>query len=230
MKLAILGCRGIPAAYGGFETFAWELSRELAARGHRVTVYSYRGRTDETRSLPAWGRASLGARPARQAPRDGDPHGDGRPGLAVRRVRRGPARQRGQCAVAGLPRCAARRSRSTWTASSGSAKWGRAGRPGTRVGERLSLVLPQRDRVRRPGHQATTTASGTAPHHASSPTAPHCWTVSHRRTCRPTVSSGHPAGRLPPLRRADSSLRTRPTSSSGPIAQRARRRPPADRR
>jgi glycosyltransferase involved in cell wall biosynthesis len=53
MKLAILGSRGIPPAYGGFETMAWELSRELAARGHDVTVYSYRGRTDETRALPA---------------------------------------------------------------------------------------------------------------------------------------------------------------------------------
>lgn len=53
MRLAILGSRGIPPAYGGFETMAWELSRELAARGHRVTVYSYRGRTDESRTLPA---------------------------------------------------------------------------------------------------------------------------------------------------------------------------------
>jgi len=39
MKIAILGTRGIPAAYGGFETFAEELSRRLAARGHDVTVY-----------------------------------------------------------------------------------------------------------------------------------------------------------------------------------------------
>ncbi len=39
MKLAILGTRGIPANYGGFETFAEELSRRLAGRGHRVTVY-----------------------------------------------------------------------------------------------------------------------------------------------------------------------------------------------
>ena len=35
MKLAILGSRGIPPAYGGFETMAWELSRELAARDRR---------------------------------------------------------------------------------------------------------------------------------------------------------------------------------------------------
>lgn len=39
MRLAILGTRGIPARYGGFETFAEELSRRLVARGHQVTVY-----------------------------------------------------------------------------------------------------------------------------------------------------------------------------------------------
>src|SRR5262252_2052567 len=39
MKLAILGTRGIPANYGGFETFAEELSTRLATRGHDVTVY-----------------------------------------------------------------------------------------------------------------------------------------------------------------------------------------------
>ena len=39
MKFAILGTRGIPARYGGFETFAEELSTRLAARGHEVTVY-----------------------------------------------------------------------------------------------------------------------------------------------------------------------------------------------
>ena len=39
MNLAILGTRGIPASYGGFETFAEELSARLALRGHRVTVY-----------------------------------------------------------------------------------------------------------------------------------------------------------------------------------------------
>lgn len=39
MKIAILGTRGIPARYGGFETFAEELSTRLAAGGHDVTVY-----------------------------------------------------------------------------------------------------------------------------------------------------------------------------------------------
>jgi glycosyltransferase involved in cell wall biosynthesis len=39
MRIAILGTRGIPARYGGFETFAEELSTRLVERGHRVTVY-----------------------------------------------------------------------------------------------------------------------------------------------------------------------------------------------
>ncbi len=39
MRIALLGTRGIPAAYGGFETFAEELSTRLAARGHHVIVY-----------------------------------------------------------------------------------------------------------------------------------------------------------------------------------------------
>ena len=40
MRIAILGTRGIPARYGGFETLAEELSAGLAARGHDVTVYT----------------------------------------------------------------------------------------------------------------------------------------------------------------------------------------------
>lgn len=39
MKLAILGTRGIPANYGGFETFAEELATRLVERGHDVSVY-----------------------------------------------------------------------------------------------------------------------------------------------------------------------------------------------
>lgn len=39
MKIALVGTRGIPARYGGFETFAEELSRRLVLRGHEVRVY-----------------------------------------------------------------------------------------------------------------------------------------------------------------------------------------------
>ena len=38
-NFAILGTRGVPPRYGGFETFAAELGTRLVARGHRVTVY-----------------------------------------------------------------------------------------------------------------------------------------------------------------------------------------------
>ncbi|HEX6504783.1 MAG TPA: glycosyltransferase [Terriglobales bacterium] len=42
MNISLLGTRGIPARYGGFETLADELSRRLVARGHEVTVYCRR--------------------------------------------------------------------------------------------------------------------------------------------------------------------------------------------
>ena len=42
MRIAILGSRGIPARYSGFETCAEELSRRLVERGHDVTVYCCR--------------------------------------------------------------------------------------------------------------------------------------------------------------------------------------------
>jgi len=62
-RIAILGSRGIPARYGGFETFAERLAIGLAQRGHQVTVYaegegadeSYRGVTVRYISSPEWG-------------------------------------------------------------------------------------------------------------------------------------------------------------------------------
>ena len=39
MKIAMLGTRGIPSSYGGFETFVEELGARLVQRGHQVTVY-----------------------------------------------------------------------------------------------------------------------------------------------------------------------------------------------
>ena len=42
LKIALLGTRGVPARYGGFETFAEELGVRLVERGHEVTVYCRR--------------------------------------------------------------------------------------------------------------------------------------------------------------------------------------------
>ena len=39
MKIAIVGTRGVPNRYGGFEQFAEKVSSALADRGHEVTVY-----------------------------------------------------------------------------------------------------------------------------------------------------------------------------------------------
>ena len=52
LRVAIIGTRGVPAMYGGFETLAAELSQGLAARGHTVDVYCRRGRVNPG-SLPA---------------------------------------------------------------------------------------------------------------------------------------------------------------------------------
>ena len=39
LRIAILGTRGVPGSYGGFETFAEELGARLVERGHDLTVY-----------------------------------------------------------------------------------------------------------------------------------------------------------------------------------------------
>ena len=39
MNIALLGTRGIPAGYSGFETCVEQLGQRLVQRGHRVTVY-----------------------------------------------------------------------------------------------------------------------------------------------------------------------------------------------
>ena len=39
MKIAMLGTRGVPASYSGFETCVEELGSRLVERGHDVTVY-----------------------------------------------------------------------------------------------------------------------------------------------------------------------------------------------
>jgi glycosyltransferase involved in cell wall biosynthesis len=39
LRVGLIGTRGVPASYSGFETCAEELGARLAARGHAVTVY-----------------------------------------------------------------------------------------------------------------------------------------------------------------------------------------------
>lgn len=39
LRIAMVGTRGVPARYGGFETAIEEIGQRLCARGHKVTVY-----------------------------------------------------------------------------------------------------------------------------------------------------------------------------------------------
>jgi len=39
LNIAILGIRGLPSTYSGYETFIAELAPRLVAKGHRVTIY-----------------------------------------------------------------------------------------------------------------------------------------------------------------------------------------------
>lgn len=69
VRVAIAGARGIPANYGGFETFAAELAPRLVRRGFSVTVYCRPRYSDASRPsqfdgvrliyLPSIGRRSL---------------------------------------------------------------------------------------------------------------------------------------------------------------------------
>jgi len=43
MKIAMIGTRGVPAKYGGFETCVEEVGSRLAAKGHQITVYCRNG-------------------------------------------------------------------------------------------------------------------------------------------------------------------------------------------
>lgn len=50
LRIAMVGTRGVPAAYGGFETAVEEVGARLVERGHRVVVYTRGGDT----TLRSW--------------------------------------------------------------------------------------------------------------------------------------------------------------------------------
>ncbi len=56
MRIAMVGTRGVPAAYGGFETAVEEIGKRLVERGHDVVVYT---RVDDRSAAP---REYLGMR------------------------------------------------------------------------------------------------------------------------------------------------------------------------
>ena len=154
MKIAIVGTRGMPAAYGGFETLAWELSTRLAAarsRGHRLLPTRAHRRVDRR----AGGRpAPLPALPAGQVPRDREPHRPVAPRqrCSAATTRSGSATSPtrsllcGPAAEGHQGRAQRRRHRAP------AGEVGPRGRAWYAVGERFALVYPDRDRLGRGGH------------------------------------------------------------------------------
>ena len=51
LRIAMIGTRGVPAAYGGFETAVEEIGARLATRGHEVTVYCRHPRNVDAREF-----------------------------------------------------------------------------------------------------------------------------------------------------------------------------------
>jgi glycosyltransferase involved in cell wall biosynthesis len=51
MRIAMIGIKGIPARFGGFETAVDEISRGLVKRGHDVIVYNRSGMSNHPREL-----------------------------------------------------------------------------------------------------------------------------------------------------------------------------------
>lgn len=60
MKIAMVGTRGVPARYGGFETCVEEVGRRLVERGHEVVVYCRTPLADGTGSAPVLPTEHLG--------------------------------------------------------------------------------------------------------------------------------------------------------------------------
>ncbi|MDQ2797915.1 MAG: DUF1972 domain-containing protein, partial [Actinomycetota bacterium] len=51
MKIALVGTRGVPARYGGFETCVEEVGRRLVKAGHEVVVYCRKANADTDEEL-----------------------------------------------------------------------------------------------------------------------------------------------------------------------------------
>jgi glycosyltransferase involved in cell wall biosynthesis len=65
MRIALIGTRGVPAQYGGFETCVEEVGTRLANAGHDVIVYCRTaGRNDPRRGLTSFGGMELVHLPA----------------------------------------------------------------------------------------------------------------------------------------------------------------------
>lgn len=65
LQIAMIGTRGVPASYGGFETAVEEIGRRLVERGHAITVYT-RGSESREREYLGMKVVHLPAVPVKQ--------------------------------------------------------------------------------------------------------------------------------------------------------------------
>ena len=66
VDIGVFGARAIPSTYSGYETFLTTVLPELAARGHRVTMYCRAGEADNTEPYRGVQRKLLPAVPGKQ--------------------------------------------------------------------------------------------------------------------------------------------------------------------
>ena len=145
MKIAIVGTRGIPNRYGGFEQFAEKVSSTLADRGHEVTVYC---RKPFTTPDDVYDQRVHACHPAQHPPEASrhvverlDLHG----ARGLQRQRRRAALQRRQqsvCVVPAIVREAGRAER-RWSRPP-RGKWNALGQAALHVCEWLSVFTPTR--------------------------------------------------------------------------------------
>ncbi|MGH8976817.1 MAG: DUF1972 domain-containing protein, partial [Acidimicrobiia bacterium] len=64
MKIAMVGTRGVPARYGGFETCVEEVGSRLSAAGHEVVVYCRTNSSEDPARPKEYKGMSLVHRPA----------------------------------------------------------------------------------------------------------------------------------------------------------------------
>lgn len=64
LDVGLIGTRGVPARYGGFETAVEEVGRRLVERGHRVTVFCRKTPGDDSRPLRSYLDMNLVTLPA----------------------------------------------------------------------------------------------------------------------------------------------------------------------
>ncbi len=172
LSVALIGSRGIPNRYGGYETLMEELAVRLLARGFRVTVYCRSHSTPRELTLLARGRPRGAADDPHQVPRHAGAHPALLPARGADGLRRGAGGQLGERPLrAAAAAWAASRWRCTSTASRSGAPSGGPSAGRSTPSRSASPACCPTSWSPTPRSSAATTWSATAPSPCRSPTA-----------------------------------------------------------